>query len=398
MPWFEYEGLTPGGTAIAGKVEAINREQACVDLAKMRIEVRELRGATASPKRPAGLTEDDLVFFNEQVASLAEAGIALDEGLAQLARDISSPRLRKWVQALVEDLRRGIPIDKAIEARESGLPILYSRVIRAGIESGQLAATLLNLNYHLRITGNTRRMLWEMATYPLVVALLAVTVVSGIFLFVIPHFKSIYIDFGTALPGMTVMLINISEHFPIILLIAAVTIAAIGVIWHSLRFMSPGRRIRESIIFLIPVVGRIYKASLISRFLRSVSTTVATGIPMPEAMRLGAGASGSALLANDAERLAKEVEQGQSLFEANKQARLIPPLFGYCVQVAAGRDDLPESIGKLARSYENRAIHAQAMLRVVFFPLMILFVGFLMAYIIIGLFLPLIHLVNAVSG
>jgi len=398
MPWFEYEGQTPGGTAIAGRVEASSRERALDDLNQMRIEVRELRTAEPHGRRVASLSEDDLVFFNEQLASLAEAGIALDEGLAQLARDIESRRLREWVNGLVGDLRRGLPLDQAIAAREQGLPLLYSRVIRAGIDSGELPATLLNLNQHLRLAGNTRRLIWEVITYPLLVGGIALTIISVFFVVVAPRFREIFADFGTRLPAMTMLVLDVAESFPLILLVMACLVAAFIVGWTSLRFSTAGLSLRENVLMSIPIVGRVYRASLIARFLRSVSTAVATGIPLPQAMRLGGGATGSVRLSADAERLAVETEQGRSVFVACQTARVIPPLFGFCVQVAVGRDALPSAIGQLARSYENRAIHAQSMLRTLLFPLLIIVLGGLLAFIIVAMFLPLVSLVNSVSS
>ncbi len=398
MPWFEYEGLTPGGTAIAGRVEAADRERAGEDLAGMQMEVREIRKADAPPKRAAPLSEDDLIFFNQQLASLAEAGIALDEGLAQLARDIESPRLRRWIVELVHDIRRGIPIDQAIAARERGLPLLYSRVIRAGIASGELPATLLNLNQHLRLAGNTRRMIWELASYPLLVAALAVTIVSGLFLMVVPRFHDIFVDFGTELPGLTVLLLAIADNYPTIMLVFALVVAGVILGWRWLRLSRTGLAIRESIIFAAPVVGKVYRASLIARFLRAVSTAVATGVPLPQAMRLGADATGSKYLIDDAEHLAGEVERGQSVFVANQSARIIPPLFGFCVQVAVGRDTLPTAIGQLARSYENRAVHAQFVLQAMLFPLLVMVLGCIVGIMIVAMFLPLVHLINCVSS
>ena len=113
MPWFEYEGSTQGGTAISGRIEASSAEQARTDLFGMGIDLRALTKAEAPPPHGTTLSEDDLIFFNEQLASLAQAGIALDEGLSQLARDLHSPRLKAWIDGLVEDLRRGMPIEQA---------------------------------------------------------------------------------------------------------------------------------------------------------------------------------------------------------------------------------------------------------------------------------------------
>ncbi len=402
MGWFEYEGLTRGGTAMAGRIEAASSEQARDDLARMGVEVRELTSAGPPPRRAAPLGEEDLIFFNEQLASLAEAGIALDEGLAQLARDLRSPHLRRWIEALVDDLRRGIPLDQAIAVREAGLPVLYSRVIRAGIQSGELPATLLNLNQHLRLTGNTRRMVWELASYPLLVVILAFVVVSGIFIYVIPEFKEIFQDFGTRLPGLTTALLGTAEWFtqgtpPGWVIVCAIPVILV-LIWHLMRYSRGGRAVRESLVLAIPVVGRVHKASLIARFLRSVSTAVATNIPLPQAMRLSADATGSALLRRDAEWLAAEVERGHSIFVANQSARVIPSLFGFCVQVATGREELPSAIARLSVSYENRALHSQTMLRMFLYPVMIILIGILIGFVILGLFLPLVQLVNSVSG
>ncbi len=398
MPWFEYEGVTLGGTAIAGRIEAADRDRAGAELRRMELDVRELRESTERPKRPVRLSADDLIFFNEQLASLAEAGIALDDGLAQLARDVESPRVRRWIDDLVMDLRRGTPLDQAIAKRESGLPILYSRVIRAGIASGELPATLLNLNQHLRFGGETRRLVWQLAAYPLLVLALALTLTSFFVLGIVPQFREIFADFGANLPGLTLLMLSMSESYPVIMLAFIVIVGGIALGWNALRLSMGGRAFRESVLFMLPAIGQTYRNSLIARFIRAVSTAVATGIPLPQALRLAADATGSVRLITDAERLAGEVERGHSIFTANQSARLIPPLFGFCVQVASSRQDLPVAMSQLARSYESRALHMHSMLRVLLFPVLVIAVGVFLFFMIAALFLPLVTLINSVSG
>ena len=148
----------------------------------------------------------------------------------------------------------------------------------------------------------------------------------------------------------------------------------------------------------MPIIGRVYRASLIARFLRAVSTAVVTGIPLPQAMRLGAGATGSVLLVHDAEYLASEVEAGQSIFVANQSTRLIPSLFGFAVQVAASREALPQAIAQLAGSYETRATHNHNMVRSFLYPVAVLLLGGCVGFIITALFLPLVTLINCVSS
>lgn len=397
MPWFEYEGLSPGGTAIAGRIEAAGHDPALASLAQMQVQVQELRAATAA-RSPARISEDDLVFFNEQLASLTKAGIVLDEGLAQLGRDVDSPRLRRWITEVVADLRSGVTIDQAIARRQEGLPLLYGRVIQAGVQTGELPGVLLNLNQHLRLVGETRRILWETASYPVLVLFLAFTVMSGFLVFVVPKMKEVFADFGVSLPGLTLVMIWLSDHYLLAVLVGVLFLAGLGFLIHSLKFFEGGAAFREQLSLALPLFGRIKRASLIARFLRAVSTSLGSGLPLPQAMRLAAESTGHRALILDAERLAQEVEKGQSIFSVNQSARLIPPLFGYCVQVATGREALPLAVGQLARSYENRAVHVQGLLRALLLPAMVVVLGCFLALGVLAMFLPLVSLINSVSG
>jgi len=398
VPWFEYEGVCPGGTAIAGRVEAESHDAAQRLLGEtMRVVLSEVREAKPPPAK-AAIGEADLIFFNEQLASLASAGLALDEGLQQLARDVDSPRLRGFIEAVAVDLRRGETIEQAIAKHEAQLPLLYSRVIRAGVQSGQLPATLLNLNQHLRLMGMTRQVLWEILAYPIFVLVAGLIIVSLFFIKVVPQFKEIFYDFGSKLPGPTLLLLRVADSFPGILIAVGVIAVLIVVGWQLLKLTPGGRRFRERFVAAIPIVGRVYRASLVSRFVRSVATSVQAGVTLPEALRLAGGATGSPGLGVEADRIAADVERGGSIFEASQLCQWIPAIFGYTVQVALGRDALSSALMQLSDTYESRATHYQSMLRVIMFPVVVILVGGFIALGVIGLFLPLVSLVNAVSG
>ncbi|MEP0844314.1 MAG: type II secretion system F family protein [Phycisphaerae bacterium] len=397
MPWFNYEGQAPGGTAINGTIQAADTAAARGELERMRVSIRELELAPTPP--PAGrISPDELMFFNEQLIGLSRAGLALDEGLAQLARDVQSRRLREWIEGLVQDLRRGLTIDQAIALRESGLPVLYSQAVRAGVETGRLPCVLLSINQHLRLASDTRRLFWEAISYPLVVGTLALCVMSFFFIAVAPKFKEIFQDFGTSLPALTILALEIAEHFPLILAVSGGVLAGLILIWWSLRFCERGRRWRERIVLAIPILGGVHRASLIARFLRAASVGVQMGMPLPRAVRLAADATGSRLLHADADLIARHLELGIPIDQACQGARIIPPLFAYCVKAAAERDDLPAALAQLARSYEDRAVHAQRLLRAVLLPLFVVLVGGFLMLAVVAMFLPLVHLVNSVSG
>jgi type II secretory pathway component PulF len=366
-------------------------------LSQMQLEAVELT-ESKPPRSPRPIGGDDFIFFNEQLASLASAGMCLDEGLEQLARDVGSPRLRRTIQAVADEVKRGVPLDQAVAKHEGGLPVLYSRVVRAGVESGQLPATLLNLSQHLKLISETKRIIVEALAYPAAVCAFAVVIVSLVMIFVVPMFEEIFVDFGTMLPGATMLLIAVSRVFPELAATVGVIVAVAIVAWFAARASPRGRRLREVVAMSVPLIGPVVRASLISRFARSLALTVSSGVPLSDSLRLAAGATGSAILDRDADLLASHVEQGQSPSVASEKTRLIPGMFGFVVDIAVGRNSLPESMFQLAKAYDLKAAHSQSMLRAWLVPLAVLFVGVTIGFCILALFLPLVSLVNSVSG
>ena len=204
-------------------------------------------------------------------------------------------------------------------------------------------------------------------------------------------------DFGTALPGVTMLLIKVSRIFPQLAATVGVVAVAAVVIWFVLRASPGGRRIREAVTLAVPLIGPVVRASLICRFARSLALTVSSGVPLADSLRLAAGATGSATLDRDAELLASHVEQGQSPSVAGEKTRLIPGMFGFVVDIAVGRNSLPESMFQLAKAYDLKAAHSQLMLRAWLIPLAVLFVGVTIGFCILALFLPLVSLINSVG-
>ncbi len=398
MSWFEYDGLTAGETAVQGRIQASDSEHAVKLLKNMHIELREIHAIQPEPKTATRLKPDALVFFNKQLASLAKAGIALDKGLEQIARDIESPKVKKWVDSLVDDVRAGTPIDQAIARQEQGLPVLYSNVIRAGIKTGDLHTALMNVNQHLTLVGKTRKIFWEAASYPAVVAGLALIILSFFFVYVIPQFKSIFFDFDVALPGLTMLLLGFADAFPFILVTIGV-IAGLSVFaWHGLKASPKGLKIREKIILALPVYGKLYHTALIARFLRSVSTSIDGSNDLPSSIRLAAQATGSPLLTDEADKLSRDLEKGKPVLEAIAGIRLIPAIFGLSVQSAIGRNAVPESVQTLSETYESKVEYSLSMLQTILFPIFVVVLGALLGFCVIAILLPLISLINSISG
>ena len=294
-------------------------------------------------------------------------------------------------------MQRGLPLDQAVAAHEGGLPVLYSRIIRAGVESGQLSATLMNLSQHLRLLAQSRRVVFDSLSYPFIVLFTAVTIFSCIVRWVIPQFESIFMDFDTRLPALTMMLFRFANAYPAILAVGLIVCVVLVVGWGAMRLGPSGRRVRERLILMVPVVGQLIRASLLARFLQSIALSVNSGIPLPEAIRLAAGATGSPALSGDANRIAERIEEGDPVTKACQSTALVPALFGYVTDISSDRNNLSDAMIQLAGAYKIRAAHQVGLLREWLVPLAFLGLAFSVGACVLALFLPLVSLLESIS-
>jgi type II secretory pathway component PulF len=396
MNRFDYSAQTRAGAALSGVIEAENLEAVVQQLGSMGL-VNVAVSPSKAPLSRRSIGHEDFIFFNEQLASLAQTGICLDAGLRQLARDVGSSEIQRMLRETADDIERGEPLDRALEKHGGRLPALYGRVIRAGVENGQLAGTLLNLSHHLRLLSDTRRLIAEAVTYPLTVLIIALSLFCFVLAYLVPRFKEIFLDFDTRLPGITVLMFGISDHLPQILFVLAV-LMGLPILWYlTTRVSVQGQRRFEQSVHALPLLGRLIRDSVVARFMRATAFAVGSGIPLPETIRIAADATASPSACREAEQLATRVEQGESVFEACKSARLIPPIFGYTIEVCAPRNNLPEALVQLARSYEARAKYNQSILRSWLAPVLIVVVGVIIGTCILSLFMPMANLLDSVA-
>lgn len=185
MALYEYAGQLTTGAAITGELEASSPDDARHALAATNVHIIQL-AATPAMRSVRPLSHDDVLFFNEQLASLAQSGIALDVGLRLLAKDLRRGRLKTVTEHLAKELERGVTLEAALAAQRGQFPPLYADVLKAGSQSGQLGETLLNLSSHLKLMDAGRMLFWEAMVYPLVVLALGFCVMSFFMWVIVP--------------------------------------------------------------------------------------------------------------------------------------------------------------------------------------------------------------------
>jgi type IV pilus assembly protein PilC len=397
MATFDYQALTRSGRQMRGTLESSSREEAEKTLAEMGLRVSDV--TVVHSQRPRGrVGRTELLLFNQQLASIAKAGIPLERSLRELSADVESSSMRRLVVELADDLESGVPVEDAFERRRALFPPLYGRIVEAGIRSGRLSEMLTSLNRHLEISSQTRRMIIEATSYPLVVLVLSLALVTVVFSVIFPRLTPILLEMSGRLPWITRFFLATAPRAWMIWPGLGVLCIALFAIRAWLLRSPGGRWFLEGIRLRIPILGRAYHRSVLARLADSMALLVGAGCDLPSCLRMGAAATGSETLRLDCEALAEAVEQGNSVAEADSLCPSLPSLFSYSLQVGVQRNELQDSLYSMSEMYMQQTLAQQSRVQALLMPVLVILVGGIVGLSIVAVFMPLMQMIRGIQG
>ena len=195
---------------------------------------------------------------------------------------------------------------------------------------------------------------------------------------------------------MTVM--ALSEWMPVLVPVGVGALLLAIVLWVAAGASATGRAWREHVLLHVPIVGALVADSLRARFIQAMAFAVRAGLPLAEGLRLAGDAGASTGIAREAQRVATQVEQGAAVFDACRETTLIPPMFGYVLQVSAQRGHPDEALTQLAQTYAERATRRQALVRHWLMPLALVLVGLMIGACIVAVYAPMLQMFDALQA
>jgi len=395
MAIFEYNALTSTDRLMKGIVEAASPQEAAELLKEMKLSVNLLEKAKPERSKTA-IGRNEFLLFNQQLASITKAGIPLERGLRELSADIGSRKMRKLVTDIADDLEGGMSIEKAFEKRQKHFPPLYGRILKAGVETGRLSQMLTDLNRHIEMSNQTRKIIFEATAYPAVILTMAAVIISFVYIMIIPKFVTVLKEMtGGELPQLTLLMFSIAQNIiPFWISIGALVAGAI-ILNTLLSATSAGRRFKESFLLNIPIIGRLHHSSILAKMAESMAVMIAAGADMPNCLRLSADASGSEKLIYEAAFLAEQIENGTNIMQAGQFCGVIPKLFLYSVQLGSQRNELEDNLHSLAQMYIEQVRCSQARLQAALLPVMLILVGGFIGITVLSIFLPMIKIITS---
>lgn len=364
--------------------------------------------------RRGRLGAGDLHTFNEYLLQISRAGLPIEAGLAALSRELQSGKLKAAVDALGEDLRRGVPLEKAVADRRESFPPLYGQLIDAGVQSADLPGVLGRFGKHAQTVADLRSALWRAMAYPGVVFVALLILMSFLGYFVLPNYfamigKTSYRNFYTSylpgqfdpfehsprLPIMAWVMLVLGRLAPLILVLLIVAIAATSVVYYALR--SQGRE-RGLVDFLtrLPVIGRALRDSYVASWLDIASLGTAAGLDLPRALRLAGRAVALPSIENDTEQLVGRLETGQRVSDVSLSR--LPATLPLAIDLSAGPNELPNVLSALAYQFEQQARRQISVLPGRVMPVLLACIGLLAGGVMYSLWVPLAELLRSLTG
>ena len=421
MATFLYEAMNQSGQEVKDEIEAQTTEDA---LAKIRglgyypTKLRQKGGkklggkssgaaaGAAKKKKAAGgfgtIRVKEITQFTRQLSTLQDAGLPILRSLRILEQQQKPGLLRGVLRNTADDIEAGSTLSEAMSSHPKAFDRLYCNMVAAGETGGVLDVILQRLADFMERAQRLKRKVMGAMIYPTVVISFAVLIVAGIMIAVVPKFKEIFKDFGAELPGMTLLLMDISDWFVsgtppgwvVLLLSPVVLIATIKL----LRKSQGGRYGVDVVKLKIPVLGTILAKSSIARFTRTLGTLLAAGVPILDAINITRETSGNEVYAKALRSIHDEIREGESFANPLRAAKICDSIVINMIDVGEETGDLDKMLIKIADNYDEEVETLVDGLVALLEPVMVVILGGIVGFIVIALFLPLVHLINAVSS
>jgi type IV pilus assembly protein PilC len=352
-------------------------------------------GASTS-RRKRKLDVEKFLIFNQQFVTLFRAGLPILKALDLLADRLTDKKLKPYISAIRDDVRKGALLSEAFE-RQNVFPTIYVTSVMAGEKSGALGDVLDRYVSYQKLALAIRKKLIVSMIYPAVLFTLVVLLVVFLITFVVPRFATLYQTGSTQLPLPTRILMAIgaaaSQY------IGGFAIVFIGLIVGARMFLrtESGKQWSDRLKMKTPVLSEIWVKYQVAQLARLLSTLLAGGIPLVQGLNTASTASDSPLIRGSLDKVEKMVREGQPLSSSLNSTGIFPPLAVDMVEVGESTGALPQMLNSVAEFYEEDvATRMQATLSLVE-PAIMIFMGIFVAFVLVSLYLPIFSLAESMN-
>ncbi len=419
MPTFLFEAVDSSGNKVRERIDASDKKAAVQQIRKKGLRptgIKELAGGESSSEpettaptmdiaEPTGrkggggkkVPTKLLAEFTTQLSILQNAGLPIVRSLKILEGQQKHVAFKKVLASVSEDVEGGQPLSEAMSKHPRIFDKLYVNMVKAGEMGGVLDTILERLADFLEKAQALKRKIIGAAIYPVVVLLITVLILVGIMLFVIPTFKDMFADMGITLPAPTKVLIGMSNvlmNFWFLLPTVPIGLVILFRFWVA---TDAGRYRWDSIKLKIPVIGTIIRKGTTARFTRTLGTLIASGVPILDGLAIVKNAIGNEVLSRAIDQVYESIREGDTIADPLAASNLFDDLVVNMVDVGEETGELDKMLMKVADQYEAEVDVAVEGMTSLLEPLLIVFMGGAVGFIVVSLFLPLVSIISNIN-
>ena len=414
MPAFTFTATASDGKSVTNTSEAVSISELRQRLSQQGYTVKEIKPAkekglkaNASVQMPAFVERfqkvklTELSIFCRQFSTMIDAGVSLVRCLDVLGEQNSSPKLKKIILDLKLEVEAGNMLSKAMSKYPGTFSNLFIGLIRAGEVGGVLEESLQRLSTFLEKDVELRRKVKAALTYPVLVSVVALGIVMFLTIFIVPQFLKMFIDLGLKaedFPAMTMSLKLFSDFMVYKFYYVAMIV---GALWFACKLFGRtkvGHRFFDLVKLKIPVFGKLNHKVALARFSRTLATLLSSGVPILQALETVAGTVSNDVLSDAILDARARVREGDTISEPLYKSKMFPPMVIQMISIGQEAGSLDTMLSKIADFYDGEVDAAIASLTAAIEPLLIVFLGVTVGYIVIAMFLPLVGLIQGLSG
>jgi type IV pilus assembly protein PilC len=404
MPTFAYAGRTRGGETVTGErvadtmdavVAALRREQVLVTQIN---PIKEKAKTTVKPKRARGVAAKNLAVFVRQFSVMIDAGLPLVQCLEILGTQEEDKNFASVILATRGDVESGASLADAMKKHPKVFDPLFTNMIAAGEAGGILDTILKRLATYIEKAVKLQGQVKSAMIYPVAVVVIATLVVGVILWKVIPTFANLFAGLGAELPLPTRVVIALSNGLVRFGPLLVIGIGAAGYGFKSYYATPKGRRVVDAIVLKLPILGNLMRKIAVARFCRTLSTLLASGVSILEALDITAKTAGNAIVEKAIQTTRKSIERGETIAQPLKDTAVFPSMVVQMIGVGEATGALDTMLGKIADFYEEEVDTAVAGLLTLMEPLMIALLGGVVGGIVIAMYMPIFALISKLTG
>lgn len=399
MPTFIWKGRTASGRVESGEMVAENQSEVLKALRTKKVipvsvkpKPKELSFTLFGGRR---LNTKDLAIFTRQFATMINAGLALMDCLDTLKKQVSKPGFRTVLTEIMEDIEGGATLADALARQKKSFSDLYINMVAAGEAGGALDTILLRLATYLEKTAEIIRKIRGAMIYPAMIAIVTVGAVAILLIFVIPIFAKMYAGMGAELPGLTRVILNISNFMRKFFWIVIIAVVAIIVILRMYYRSENGKLVIDQTMLRIPIFGDLIKKTALARFSRTLSTLLSSGVNILDALEITAKTSGNKVVENAIMNARNSIKEGETIAQPlSQEKRVFPPMVVQMVSIGEATGGIDDMLNKVADFYEGEVDSAVENLMAALEPIIVVVLGAIIGVIVVAMYLPIFKLAS----